>query len=1013
MSKYDYDYLAHQIYSIKIFNNLSEGYLISKSWLKKWKDYVKFDNFKYKNDFYSIKTYLNSVQLGKHPGKITNKDIFVDSLFTKDKLIIFNSYEIIYDKYWAYFNNMYKCDESMQIQKNELKNKLGFKLEIRLNNTKIVTFYNNNKLKDAFDKKLNDNLKNELINSIKNDIFLYINSKKQVNSNINIQINFDYSKYIIVSTVSNNYQNNNISNDIYETIHKDYQYYKTMQLKNNEKCYIIPKEWVNEWQKEITSKMFGSKLSFNNIDFNVYKIYIDFDSFLNDGDTNNYIYDIDKCELIDEKLWKNFKQLFHATKEVSLIFSNEALKYKKTKISIEKDNNDNYECEAYFQWKTNNDFLIEIIKIINSAKSNKIKEEIINKFNLIIPIKREQITIKKILSNEVFLRFQNNIINSKYKEQIILFYENEKLNDEPQNKQLKSEMFIINKNWIEKWKNIINYKQYKNILDQQFDNFKKYQQINNLSYPSQKLNIPIMNNKDLLIDINSYLNDGNIENDENYIINEENKDYKFIFVNSKLWEEFKEYCDGFHIKKSIYEKNKKKKKIDLHFFYQNSGGYYTTYIYIEEKLMKNELDFKLKVIEYLNSPKNSFSKEIKIKLNYYNKFDLEQFVFNGNFDQGFYIYFVQNGINNVNSNQITTFNNSVEKENERNYDLNYNITNPIYKVGLNNLGATCFMNAVLQSFSNIIPLGKYFYNKEYINHRINNCPISKALTTVIQNLWNNKIERYSPTEFKEIIGRYNSDFLNNEPNDSRELIQYLLEALHEELNISNGEYPYEEDEDDTNWKKKFKFEKDSFSYENNSIISKLFYGIIGTETFCYKCKQKTYVFDHFSILSLPILESSIKNNRININQMFEDYEKKIEMTGSNQNYCSKCEKYNNAYCQTFFYEMPQFLIIHPARKSKGIRFNAEIIFNEKDLNNLNATLNVTQFISENMKENNVSYQLIGIIYHYGITGYGGHNIAFCKKGNFWYECNDSIVEKMKKNDISGKGIIVFIFKKNS
>ena len=325
------------------------------------------------------------------------------------------------------------------------------------------------------------------------------------------------------------------------------------------------------------------------------------------------------------------------------------------------------------------------------------------------------------------------------------------------------------------------------------------------------------------------------------------------------------------------------------------------------------------------------------------------------------------------------------------------------------------MNAVLQSLSNIAPLGKYFYNKEYINHRINNCPISKALTTVIQNLWNNNNTRYSPTEFKEIIGRYNSDFLNNEPNDSRELIQYLLETLHEELNISKGEYPYQEDDDDTNWKKKFEFEKDSFSYENNSIISKLFYGIIGTETFCYKCKQKTYVFDHFSILSLPILESSIKNKSININQMFEDYEKKIEMTGSNQNYCSKCRKYNNAYCQTFFYEMPQFLIIHPARKSKGIRFNAEIILNENEFNDtfndLNATLNVTQFISENMNENNVSYQLIGIIYHYGITGYGGHNIAFCKKGNFWYECNDSKVEKMQNNHISGKGIILLFYEK--
>ena len=312
------------------------------------------------------------------------------------------------------------------------------------------------------------------------------------------------------------------------------------------------------------------------------------------------------------------------------------------------------------------------------------------------------------------------------------------------------------------------------------------------------------------------------------------------------------------------------------------------------------------------------------------------------------------------------------------------------------------MNAVLQIFSNINEFGEYLYFEQYLdNSKIKNGPITKAFTTVIKNLWNPQLTTYTPLEFKSIIGRFNPQFLNNEPNDYRELIQYLLEVLHEELNENiNNEYQIEDDNDDTNWKKKFEYEKESFNYENKSIISDLFYGIQGTETYCTHCKILTYVFEHFSIISLPMLR--IKHGEIDIKDMFEDYEKKIEMKGNNKNYCSICEDEYNAYCQTFFYETPKILIIHPARNNKGPTYSAKLKFNE--------IINLTPYLSKNISKR-IFYNLSGLIYHFGTSGYGGHNIAYCKKKDQWYEINDSSVEKYSFSDIDTKGVILLVYKK--
>ena len=312
------------------------------------------------------------------------------------------------------------------------------------------------------------------------------------------------------------------------------------------------------------------------------------------------------------------------------------------------------------------------------------------------------------------------------------------------------------------------------------------------------------------------------------------------------------------------------------------------------------------------------------------------------------------------------------------------------------------MNAVLQIFSNIKEFGDYFINKEYLNKKKNR-PITNALTTVIKNLWNKKNKTYRPLEFKKIIGQYNPQFLKNEPNDSRELIQYLLEVLHEELNENiNKEYNKEDDNLDTDWKKKLEYERESFSYENKSLISDLFYGIQGTETYCINCKKETYVFEHFCIISLPML--NIKNGIIDIKNMLMDYEKEIKMEGNNKNYCSICEDEYDAIYQNFFYETPEILIIHPARKNKGNTYSVDINFEE--------TIDLTPYLSKNIKKKlKIVYELFGIIYHTGTSGYGGHNFSFCKIKNNWYEFNDSNIRQVSFDEIMGKGVILMFYKK--
>jgi len=193
-------------------------------------------------------------------------------------------------------------------------------------------------------------------------------------------------------------------------------------------------------------------------------------------------------------------------------------------------------------------------------------------------------------------------------------------------------------------------------------------------------------------------------------------------------------------------------------------------------------------------------------------------------------------------------------------------------VGLSNLGNTCFMNSSLQCLIGIPPIANYILSEKYMTDLNRDNPlgmqgkVAEAFATLVKLVWGNTAKSVEPRGFKQTIGQFAPQFSGYQQHDSQELLNFLLDGLHEDLN----RICVKPSTEDVEAKGRPDAEVAAEAWQrdlsrNASLVWDWMAGQYKSTVKCHVCSTESITFDPYTALSLPL---QVGPQVMNINVIF-------------------------------------------------------------------------------------------------------------------------------------------------
>ncbi|KAK3922712.1 Putative ubiquitin carboxyl-terminal hydrolase 50, partial [Frankliniella fusca] len=297
--------------------------------------------------------------------------------------------------------------------------------------------------------------------------------------------------------------------------------------------------------------------------------------------------------------------------------------------------------------------------------------------------------------------------------------------------------------------------------------------------------------------------------------------------------------------------------------------------------------------------------------------------------------------------------------------------------GLINLGATCYINGIIQCLMGLKELTFLLANQRKSG------PVSSALLDVLLSL-DSVGEAEDISEFLCIIAQHWENYRPNTQMDSEEFLTFLLLAIHEEMKTITGNLEVVVGAD--------MIENciNAWTCHNTSTVSSLFSVQIVTLTFCSNCKfshgQYSDINSHLSV-ELPLVENTRKKQEMKTPIRLEDcllsFTKEEEQTDA---ICSSCKCVGIKH-RLIIGRLPPVLVIHLKRFKLYYNGSLKKIVREVFIPE---RLDLAPYTVE-LLQSNTSYRLIGMTDHHGTSINNGHYTAVSLRDERWYHFDDTKV----------------------